>query len=217
VRKARELSVANDRPQLVEFVLSSAKELVNAKSALLAIRNAKTAELEVAGSQDIPEELLQQRIAWGAPAATDVMRSGNPWVAPMSDMLPPNLTESVEKAGMKTIACVLVGSLMQPEATDDGALLSRSEVELPDQITGVLNVYRDTTDPIPSGDLEQLRAFAEQAAVALQNVRRWDRAKEQLQATASMNTRLMGRERYINQLLFRIQQLEQELGRYKAA
>jgi hypothetical protein len=32
-----------------------------------------------------------------------------------------------------------------------------------------------------------------------------------------MNTRLMGRERYINQLLFRIQQLEQELSRYKAA
>jgi GAF domain-containing protein len=217
VRKARELSVANDSKQLVEFVLSSAKELVNAKSALLALRNPKTAELEIAGSLDIPEELLQQRIAWGAPAATDVMRSGNPWVAPMREMLPANLTDSVEKAGLKTIACVLVGSLMQPEATDDGALLSRSEVELPDQITGVLNVYRDTTDPIPSGDLEQLRAFAEQAAVALQNVRRWDRAKEQLQATASMNTRLMGRERYINQLLFRIQQLEQELGRYKAA
>jgi hypothetical protein len=48
-------------------------------------------------------------------------------------------------------------------------------------------------------------------------VRRWDRVKEQLQATSSMNTRLMGRERYINQLLFRIQQLEQELSRYKAA
>jgi hypothetical protein len=32
-----------------------------------------------------------------------------------------------------------------------------------------------------------------------------------------MNTRLMGRERYINQLLFRIQQLEQELSHYKAA
>jgi hypothetical protein len=28
---------------------------------------------------------------------------------------------------------------------------------------------------------------------------------------------LMGRERYINQLLFRIQQLEQELSHYKAA
>lgn len=217
VRKARELSAANDSKQLVDFVLTSATELVGAKAALLAVRNSKTAELEVTGSHGIPEALLQQRIAWGAPAATDVMRTGNPWVSPMRDMLPPNVAETVENAGLKTIACVLCGSLLQPEATDDGALLSRSEVELPDQITGVLNVYRDDLEPIPSGDLEQLRAFAEQAAVALQNIRRWDRAKEQLQATSSMNTRLMGRERYINQLLFRIQQLEQELGRYKAA
>ena len=100
---------------------------------------------------------------------------------------------------------------------DDGMLLNRSEVEVSDEVSGVLNVYRDNLNPIPAGDLEQLKAFAEQAAVAIQNVRKWDRVKEQLQATASMNTRLMGRERYINQLLFRIQQLEQELGRYKAA
>jgi GAF domain-containing protein len=100
---------------------------------------------------------------------------------------------------------------------DDGMLLNRSEVEVSDQVSGVLNVYHDNLTPIKAGDIEQLKAFAEQAAVAIQNVRRWDRVKEQLQATASMNTRLMGRERYINQLLFRIQQLEQELGRYKAA
>jgi GAF domain-containing protein len=96
-------------------------------------------------------------------------------------------------------------------------LLNRSEVEASDQVSGVLNVYHDNLTPIKAGDIEQLKAFAEQAAVAIQNVRRWDRVKEQLQTTASMNTRLMGRERYINQLLFRIQQLEQELGRYKAA
>jgi len=100
---------------------------------------------------------------------------------------------------------------------DDGILLNRSDVEISDQISGVLNVYRDKLDPVPAGDLEQLKAFAEQAAVAIKNVRRWDRVKEQLQATASMNTRLMGRERYINQLMYRIQQLEKELGRYKAA
>jgi len=80
VRKARDLAAANDSKQLVEFVLTSAKELVSAKAALLALRNSKTSELEVAGSTGIPEALLQQRIAWGAPAATDVMRSGNPWV-----------------------------------------------------------------------------------------------------------------------------------------
>ncbi|HEV2013605.1 MAG TPA: GAF domain-containing protein [Candidatus Dormibacteraeota bacterium] len=217
VRKARELSVANDSKQLVEFVLSSAKELVAGKAALLALRNPKTLELEVAGSQGVADVIISQRIAWGAPAAGDVMRTGKPWVSPMREMLPPALVETVEKAGLTMIASVLCGSLREQEVTDDGALLSRSEVEASDEVSGVLNVYRDTLDPIPTGDLEQLKAFAEQASVAIQNVRRWDRVKEQLQATASMNTRLMGRERYINQLLFRIQQLETELGRYKAA
>jgi GAF domain-containing protein len=217
VRKARELSVANDSKQLVEFVLSSAKELIGGTAALLALRNPKTLELEVAGSQGVAEVIISQRIAWGAPAAGDVMRTGKPWVSPMREMLPPNLVETVEKAGLSMIASVLCGSLREQDATDDGALLSRSEVEVSDEVSGVLNVYRDNLDPIPAGDLEQLKAFAEQASVAIQNVRRWDRVKEQLQATASMNTRLMGRERYINQLLFRIQQLETELSRYKAA
>jgi GAF domain-containing protein len=217
VRKARELSVANDSKELVEFVLSSAKELLGGKAALLALRNPKTLELEVAGSQGVADVIISQRIAWGAPAAGDVMRTGKPWVSPMREMLPPNLVETVERGGLTMIASVLCGSLREADATDDGALLSRSEVEVSDEVSGVLNVYRDNLDPIPAGDLEQLKAFAEQASVAIQNVRRWDRVKEQLQATASMNTRLMGRERYINQLLFRIQQLEQELSRYKAA
>jgi GAF domain-containing protein len=81
----------------------------------------------------------------------------------------------------------------------------------------VLNVYRESPDPIRPADLDQLKAFAEQVAVAIQNVRRAERVREQLQASASQNTRMMGRERYINQLLFRIQQLEEELGRYQAA
>jgi GAF domain-containing protein len=217
VRKARELSVANDSKELVEFVLSSAKELIGGKAALLALRNPKTLELEVAGSQGVADVIISQRIAWGAPAAGDVMRTGKPWVSPMREMLPPNLVETVEQAGLTMIASVLCGSLREADATDDGALLSRSEVEVSDEVSGVLNVYRDNLDPIPAGDLEQLKAFAEQASVAIQNVRRWDRVKEQLQATASMNTRLMGRERYINQLLFRIQQLETELSHYKAA
>src|SRR6202140_5311686 len=42
VRKARELSVANDSKELVEFVLSSAKELIGGTAALLALRNPKT-------------------------------------------------------------------------------------------------------------------------------------------------------------------------------
>jgi GAF domain-containing protein len=123
----------------------------------------------------------------------------------------------VEMAGLKTIVSVLCGESTAQEAMDDGMLLNRSEVEVSDHVSGVLNVYFDNLNPVKAGDLEQLKAFAEQAAVAIQNVRRWDRVKEQLQTTASMNTRLMGRERYINQLMYRIQQLETELGRYKAA
>src|SRR3989441_1222391 len=217
VRKARELSTANDSKQVIEFVLSSAKELVGGKAALLALRNNKTLGLEVIGSHGVAAEVVQQPIAWGAPAAGDVMRTGKPWVSAIREMLPKTLLETVEKAGLKTIISVLCGESTAQEAMDDGMLLNRSEVEASDHISGVLNVYRDNLTPIPAGDLEQLKAFAEQAAVAIQNVRRWDRVKEQLQASASMNTRLMGRERYINQLLFRIQQLEQELGRYKVA
>ena len=217
VRKARELSTANDSKQVIEFVLTSARELVGGKAALLALRNHKTLELEVVGSHGVSEAVIQQPIAWGAPAAGDVMRTGKPWVSPIREMIPPSLVEMVEKAGLKTIVSVLCGESTAQEAMDDGMLLNRSEVEVSDQVSGVLNVYHDTLNPIKAGDLEQLKAFAEQAAVAIQNVRRWDRVKEQLQTTASMNTRLMGRERYINQLLFRIQQLEQELGRYKAA
>jgi len=217
VRKARELSTANDSKQVVAFVLSSAKELVGGQAALLALRGQKTSELDIIGSLGVADAVLQQRIAWGAPAAGDVMRGGKAWVAPMREMLPANLVDTVEGAGLKMMVSVLCGAATQPEATDEAGLLSRSEVEVSDQVSGVLNVYRDTLDPIPAGDLEQLKAFAEQAAVAIQNVRRWDRVREQLQATSSMNTRLMGRERYINQLLFRIQQLEQELSRYKAA
>src|SRR5437868_14788868 len=137
VRKARELSTANDSKQVIEFVLSSVRELVGGKAALLALRNHKTSELEVIGSVGIAESVMQQRIAWGAPAAGDVMRGGKAWVSPMRDMLPPNLVETVEGAGLKMIVSVLCGSATQPEATEEGALLSRSEVEVPDQVSEI--------------------------------------------------------------------------------
>jgi GAF domain-containing protein len=219
VRKARELTAAEDIKAVVDFALSSARELGGGKAALLAIRNPKTMELEILGSVGMPAAITQQRIAWGAPAASDVMRTGTPWVAPMREMLPPNLVDSVEKAGLKTLISVACGhpSQSQAQTADEAALLSRSDVEASDETTGVLNVYRESQDPIRPADLDQLKAFAEQVAVAIQNVRRAERVREQLQASASQNTRMMGRERYINQLLFRIQQLEEELGRYKAA
>src|SRR3989442_2664075 len=96
VRKARELSTANDTKQVIEFVLSSAKELVGGKAALLALRNQKTLELEVTGSVGGSDAVIEQRIAWGAPSAGDVMRTGKPWVSPIRVMLPPALIETVE-------------------------------------------------------------------------------------------------------------------------
>ena len=76
---------------------------------------------------------------------------------------------------------------------------------------------RGTAAPLPSAQLDQLRSFAEQAAVAIRNVRRGDKVKGQLQTTVSLNAKLLGRERYLNQLQFRIQQLEKELRKFKAA
>src|SRR6266699_3145991 len=130
VRKARELSTANDSKQLIEFVLSSAKELVGGKAALLALRNPKTLELEVIGSNSVAEGVVQQPIAWGAPAAGDVMRTGKPWVSAIREMLPKTLLETVEKAGLMTIISVLCGESTAQEAMDDGMLLNRSEVEV---------------------------------------------------------------------------------------
>src|SRR3989475_6690490 len=153
VRKARELSTANDSKQVIEFVLSSAKELVGGKAALLALRNHKTLELEVVGSHGVADEVVQQPIAWGAPAAGDVIRSGKPWVSRIKEMLPKALLETVEKAGLKTIISVLCGESTAQEAMDDGMLLNRSEVEASDQISGVLNGYRDNLNQIPAGDL----------------------------------------------------------------
>ncbi|MEO6797188.1 MAG: GAF domain-containing protein [Candidatus Dormibacter sp.] len=217
VRKARELTAAQDIKAVVEFALSSALELGGGKATLLAVRNPKTLELEIIGSHGLPSTITEERIAWGAPAAADVIRTGKPWVSPMREMLPPAMVESGEQLGLKTLVCVPCGRPAQPQSLDESALLSRSDTDGSDETSGVLNVYRDTLDPIRAADLDQLKAFAEQVAVAIQNVRRAERVKEQLQATASQNTRMMGRERYINQLLFRIRQLEQELGRYKAA
>jgi GAF domain-containing protein len=217
VQKARELWSADDINQVVQFVLSSSQELVNGKGALLALRNLKTSELEVIGSNGIPQEILQQRIAWGAPAAADVMRTGKPWVSPMRELLPPALVDTVTAAGFRSLVSVSCGAPQTSQPAADEGLLSRSDVESADEVNGVLNVYRDTEEAVSAAQLEQLRAFADQAAVAIKHVRRWDRVKEQLQTSASVNTRLMGRERYIHQLHYRIQQLEQELGRYKAA
>lgn len=216
VQKAKGLWTAGDLGQILEFVVASAQELAGGTAALLALRDTRSQELEVAASRGIPEEVLRQRIAWGAPAAMDVLRTRKPWLAPTRDMLPPALAGVVEEAGLMSV--ISVACVTQPLPAPSGdELLSRSDLETLDEVAGVLQVYRGTTAPLPSAQLEQLRSFAEQAAVAIRNVRRGDKVKGQLQTTVSLNAKLLGRERYINQLQFRIQQLEKELRKFKAA
>ena len=216
VQKAKDLWLAGDLGQVLDFVLTAAQELTGGTAALLALRDTRTQELEVIASHGIPDEVLRQPIAWGAPAAMDVLRTRKPWTALTRDMLPPALAEVVDEAGLfsvTTVACV-TQPVAVPAAED---LLSRSDLETIDEVAGVLQVYRRTPDRTPSGRVEQLQAFADHAAVVIRNVRRTEKVKGQLQATTSLNAKLLGRERYINQLQFRIQQLEKELRKFKAA
>lgn len=216
VGKAKELWRAGDIQQVLEFVLSSALELAGGTAALIAVRGGKGQELEILSSKGIPTELLSQRIAWGAPAAMDVLRNGKPWVAPMREMLPAHLVDTVEGAGL--LSLVSVPCATQPvELDQSGSLLSRSDLDEAEELLGVLQVYRPTAEALAPARVEQLRAFADHAAVAIRNVRRTEKVRGQLHTTATLNARLMGRERYINQLQYRIQQLEKELARYKAA
>jgi len=217
VAKTKELWMATDPQQVVAAVLKGAQELAGGKAALLAMRDARSHGLEVVGSSGIPPELIEPRITWGAPAALDVMRSGKPWVAPMREILPPALAQQVEAAGMRMLISLPCQTSQVDLLAREGLLATRADPGTSEQVSGVLHIFRESPDPISQDQLEQLNAFAEHAASAIKQLRSWERIRTQLQTTASLNARLMGRERYIQQLQFRVQQLEQELGRYKAA
>jgi len=219
VRKTGDLFAATEVKDAVAIICRSACELAGGSAALVALQDSK-GQLEVVGSQNIPAEVLRDRIAWSQPAALDVIRSGQPWMATMKEILPTGLFERAEAAGMRLLASIPCTTAPATPSTET-ELLQRSEPGGdPDQqtaIIGVIHVYRSTLDPFSPAQLEQLQRFADQAAAALKLVRREERIRTQLQTTASVNTRLMGRERYIQQLQFRIAELERELGRYRAA
>jgi GAF domain-containing protein len=215
VRKTGDLFAATEVKDAAAIICRSACELAGGSAALVALRDSK-GQLEVIGSQNIPAEVLADRIAWSQPAALDVIRSGKPWVATMKEILPTGLFDRAEAAGMRLLASIpCMTAPVVPSAETD--LMVRADPEQQDSIVGVIHVYRSTLDPFSSAQLEQLQRFADQAAAALKLVRREERVRTQLQTTASVNTRLMGRERYIQQLQFRIAELERELGRYRAA
>ncbi len=219
VRKTGDLFTATEVKDAVAIICRSAIELAGGSAALVALRDAK-GQLEVVGSQNIPEDLLRDGMAWSQPAALDVIRSGKPWVASLKEIMPAGLLERVEAAKLRLLVSIpcMTSSASASDSTD---LLTRTEppagADEKQDVIGVIHVYRDTTDAPSAGQLEQLQRFADQAAAALKLVRREERVKMQLQTTASVNARLMGRERYIQQLQFRISQLEAELGQYRAA
>jgi GAF domain-containing protein len=219
VRKTGDLFAATEVKDAVAIICRGACELAAGSAALVALQDSK-GQLQVIGSQNIPAEVLRDRIAWSQPAALDVIRSGQPWVATMKEILPAGLFERAEAAGMRLLASIPCMTAPATLPTETELLLRAEPGGDPEQqtaIVGVIHVYRSTLDPFSPAQLEQLQRFADQAAAALKLVRREERIKTQLQTTASVNTRLMGRERYIQQLQFRIAELERELGRYRAA
>ena len=219
VRKTGDLFAATEVKDAVAIICRSACELAGGSAALVALQDSK-GQLEVIGSQNIPAEVLRDRIAWSQPAALDVIRSGQPWVAAMKEILPAALFERAEAAGMRLLASIPCMTAPATPSAETELLLRAEPGGDPEQqtaILGVIHVYRSTLDPFSPAQLEQLQRFADQAAAALKLVRREERIRTQLQTTASVNTRLMGRERYIQQLQFRIAELERELGRYRAA
>jgi GAF domain-containing protein len=218
VLKTEDLFAATEFKDAVAIICRNAQELAGGTAALVALSDTK-GQVEVVGSQNIPDEVLRDRMGWSQPAALDVIRSGKPWVATLKEIMPAGLAERVEAAGMRVL--ISIPCMTSPASlSDEAELLMRSDPGNPpekDHVVGVIHVYRNTLDPLSSGQLEQLQRFAGQAAAALKLARREERVKNQLQTTVSVNARLMGRERYIQQLQFRISQLERELGRYRAA
>jgi len=219
VTKTGDLFAATEVKDAVAIICRSACDLVRGSAALVALQDSR-GRLTVAGSHNFPADILRDEMAWSQPAALDVIRSGKPWVATLKEIMPAGILERAEAAELRLLVSVpcTTRPLLAIEGPDPLARLdSAADLEDKQDVVGVIHVYRNTTDAPSATQLEQLGRFADQAAAALKLVRREERVKAQLQTTTSVNARLMGRERYIQQLQFRISQLEAELGRYKAA
>src|SRR5438445_1641804 len=243
IKAAQRLSSSVEWRTVLDGVLDAASELVRFERGTLALVDHLQEELKVEAARNSPiaiSEMSRFKVGegiagWALSHREPVLvrdsrsdarfKASDPKHQPRSFIAVPLLADK-EGLGVLTLARSASDPFSEHDlrnlarvATDaSNALINARLVDLlkqrEDRLTTLVRKARELST---ANDLEQLKAFAQQAAVAIQNVRRWDRVKEQLQATSSMNTRLMGRERYINQLLFRIQQLEQELGRYKAA
>src|SRR6266849_3504903 len=169
VRKTGDLFAATEVKDAVAIICRSACELAGGSAALVALQDSK-GQLEVIGSQNIPAEVLRDRIAWSQPAALDVIRSGQPWVAAMKEILPAALFERAEAAGMRLLASIPCMTAPATPSAETELLLRAEPGGDPEQqtaILGVIHVYRSTLDPFSPAPPEQLQRFADQAAAAL--------------------------------------------------
>jgi hypothetical protein len=208
---------ASDSQDLVSVILETACKIGEGTAALLALQHPKTLVLDIAGFRGLPDVLRSSPIAWGAPVAREVVRSGEPWITPMRDVLWPAHAQAAEEAGTQLLISVPVGTAVPNLKTADGVLLQqRTDADAMDEVSGVLNVYRPTSNGLPPGRLEQLVSFAGHAATALNAVHRWERLRDQsardLRSASSLAVHLLGRERFVEHLQTKIRQLEDSLS-----
>jgi GAF domain-containing protein len=219
VQRAWDLSASLEPRQVMASIVRGAQQLVDSRAALLALMDTTTYQLDVVAADHIPPEVaMGAGTTWGAPVARDVVRTGRPWLAPMSEVVPPEQRRVAEQLGMHYLVSIPVRSSTEILPSLDGQLLSRDKKagETSPEVYGVLNLYREQTTPLPADLVNALLAFGHQAARALKNVKRWERLNDQMETTQSLNVHLLGRERVIAQLQFRVDQLERELARWRS-
>ena len=191
--------------------------LLISAAALLALQHPKTLVLDVAGFRGLPDDLTSTPLTWGGPVAREVVRSGEPWIMPMRDILWPAHAQAAEQAGMQLLISVPFRTAAPKLESIDGTLLQQSaDRETTNEVSGVLNVYQPTSNGLAAGRLEQLVSFAGHAATALKAVSRWERLREQsardLRSASALSVHLLGRERYVEHLETKIRHLEDSLS-----
>jgi hypothetical protein len=211
----RELLSVNDRPQLIAALLRAACKMGEGTAALLALQDIKTLVLEPAGSTGLPAELEFSRLGWGAPVAAMASKSGEPWVISVEDVLPSLPAAAAKAIGIEALVAIPCQTAPLFCEVRDGLLVRRIDAlnsEQVNEVRGVLNVYRKTTEAIPRERIEQLQLLASFGVAALKAVGERDRMKRELQVAAAFSAHLLGRERHIEQLQARLRQLEETLS-----
>jgi len=208
---------AGDSGELVGVILEIACKIGDGTAALLALQHPKTLVLDVAGVRGLPDDLTSRPLTWGAPVAREVVRSGEPWITAMRDILRPAQAQAAEEAGIQLLISVPFGTAAPALETTDGVLVQPpADREASDEVNGVLNVYQATPNGLPPARLEELVSFAGHAATALRGIRRWERAHDQsvrdLRSASALSVHLLGRERYVEHLETKIRRLEDTLS-----